>query len=220
MEPEWAWDVLQKYLKSLPTHFFFLNSMCEHKTDFSNTEKNECCAIPIYHDFASHTICYLLFKMTNKQTYFYFQGAKVSPPQSTNETYTTDITSQRFPKNYTSFHASPVTIIFKKVQELVVFGLCTPSIPCSKSNRRSRLWPVLYSPLSTLLTLAKLMSQRSLSASLLSWHERPARSSLAVIAPLCVSSRKSRSRTPLALALRGNNMLPPTFPMDLRPCHL
>lgn len=124
-------------------------------------------------------------------------------------------------KHYTAFHASPVTSILKKESS----GTCCiwplHSIhPLFKIKPGFSLWPVLYSPLSTLLTLAKLMRQRSLSASLLSWHERPAHSSLAVIAPLCVSSRKSGSRTPPALALRGNNMLPPTSPMDLRPCHL
>lgn len=123
-------------------------------------------------------------------------------------------------KQYTSFHASPVSSMFKKESSGTCCVWPLHSIhPLFKIKPAFLLWPVLYSPLSNLLTLAKLMRQR-LSASLLSWQERPAHSSLAVIAPLCVSSRKSGSRTPPVLALRGNNMLPPTSPMDLRPCHL
>ncbi len=36
------------------------------QTSLTHTKQNECCAILIDQDFASHDICYLFFKMTNK----------------------------------------------------------------------------------------------------------------------------------------------------------
>lgn len=107
----------------------------------------------------------------------------------------------------------------RKVQELVVFGLCHPSPVQNQTG-------VLHVTCSLLSTVGSVNISQTNEAALLiclpllSWHERPAHSSLSVIVPLCVSSSKSGSWAPPAFTLRGKDVSPSTSPMDLRACHL